>query len=304
MSPAIHPRLCCMIRKSGILSLLAALLAIGGCATAPDTSAVLVSTKDVTLTRNDYEAAIKVVPKAKREQMSPSLKQTMLFLENAMIFRVLAKEARELGLDKDMIIQKEVQQAEERLLGVRRLEAYEAALKRPDFAAAAKEQYEIKKDKYAIPEGVNAAHILIRPEGRGDADARKLAEDVRKQALAGGDFGELAVKYSEDPSKAQNKGSLGFFGRGQMAAPFEDAVFSLKTQGEISPVVKTQFGYHVIRLLEKRAAQQKPFDEVKEEIMRELETQFVADARATYISKIKNDESIVIHEDAIEALRK
>jgi peptidyl-prolyl cis-trans isomerase C len=282
-------------------------ITVSGCASRgsiEDTSPVLVSVKDVVMTRNDYEAALSVVPKAKREQMSPSLKQSMLFIENAMIFRVLANEAREMGLDKDPVLHKEIVLAEERLLGLKRLSAFEAALKRPDFLAAAKEQYEVKKDKYTVPEAIKATHILIKLEGRSDSEAMKLAEEVRKKALAGEDFTELAMKYSDDSSKAQNKGTLGFFGRGQMVAPFETAAFALKTPGEISTLVKTQFGYHVIRLDEKRIAQQKPFDDVKAEIMQEIEAQFVTDARNMYISKIKTDPSIVIHEKAIEALNK
>jgi peptidyl-prolyl cis-trans isomerase C len=294
--------LCSSIQRLGRFSLLLVVLTVSGCATR-DTSSILVSTDRVTLTRNDYEAAIRVVPKAKREQISPTLKQTMLFLENAMIFRVLANEAKELGLDNDPIVQKEMQQAVERLLGAKRLEALEESLKKVNFVAAAQEQYEIKKEKYRTPETVNAAHVLIKLDGRTDADALKRAQDVRKKAVAGEDFAALAMQYSDDPSKEQNKGVLGVFKREQMVKPFEEAAFSLKTPGEISPVVKTPFGYHVIRLIEKQEARQQLFEEVKETMVRELEAQRITETRAGYIGKIKNDESIVIHEEAIEALR-
>ncbi len=280
--------------------------ALAGCATQGivDTTPVLVTKNDMVLTRADYEAATMIIPKAKRAQITPNQKQVMLFLENTMIFRTLAGEAREQGIDKDLITRKELQQAVDKVLGMKRLEAFEASLKKPDFTAAAREQYEVKKAQYAIAEGVNAAHVLIKLEGRADADARKLAEEVHKKALAGENFSDLAVKYSDDPSKAQNKGVLGMFERGQMVKPFETAAFALNSPGDISPVVKTQFGYHVIRLVEKRSAVQQPFEIVKEKLMQELDDKFVSDARASYISAIKNDPGIVIHEEAIEALHK
>lgn len=265
---------------------------------------VLVSRNDMTLTQSDYEASLSAIPKEKRAQMSPSVKQVMIFIENVMVFRALANEARELGMDKDLVTQKEMRLATDKVLGLKRLEAMEASLKKPDFTAAAKEQYEVKKDKFTIPETVGIAHVLIKTGERSDADARKRAEEVRKKALAGNDFTALVEEYSDDPSKKENKGAFPAVERGKMVKPFEEAAFAMKTSGEISPPVKTQYGYHVIRLIEKKPAQLKPFDEVKESIIRDLESTFVSDARAAYISKIKNDKSIVIHEDAIAAMRK
>ena len=294
-------------RTFGILAVVLLGAVLSGCATQgliEDTTPALVTKNDLVLTRADYEAATMVIPKAKRAQMTPNQKQVMLFLENTLVYRTLADEARALGVDKDLIVQKELQQAIDKVLGLKRLEMLEAALKKPDFTAAALEQYQIKKAQYTVAEAVSAAHVLIKLEGRTDADARKIADEVRAKASAGEDFGKLAEKYSDDPSKAQNKGALGMFERGQMVKPFEDAAFSLKAPGDISPVVKTQFGYHIIRLIEKRAAVQQPFDAVKGKLLQELEEKFVSDARASYISAIKNDKNIVIHEDAIEALRK
>lgn len=276
-----------------------------GVSSAVEIDPVLVTRDSMTpLTRSDYEAALAVIPREKRAQMSPSVKQVMAFLENVMVFRVLADEAREQEMDKDLVIQKEMRLAVDRVLGLKRLEAMEASLKKPDFTAAAKEQYEIKKDKFTIPETVSVAHILIKAGERSDMDAKKRAEEVWKKASAGSDFTALVEEYSDDPSKKDNKGAFPVVERGKMVKPFEDAAFAMKIPGEITPPVKTQFGYHVIRLVEKRPVQIKPFDEVKESIIRDLESTFVSDARAAYISKIKNDKSIVIHEDAITAMRK
>ena len=293
-------------RKEVLLSLLAA-ASIGVAIPAAVADEALsqkpiVSRKDMTLSYADYEAATRIIPKEKRELMQISIKQIMAFLENVMVYRVLANEARELGIDKDPIVSKEIEQSIDKLLGLKRLEAFTAAVKRPDFTPAARENYDVNSVKYTLPETVNAEHILIGLKDRNESDALKRAEEVHKKIRTGADFAALVMEYSDDPSKAQNKGALGVFGRGQMVKPFEDAAFSLKKPGEISPVVKTQFGYHVIRLVEKKPATMQPFNEVKEKIIRELEDKFLADARASYISNIKNDKSIVIHEDVVEAL--
>ena len=266
--------------------------------------AVLVQRGDIVLTRTDFEAALSVIPKEKRETMSSSLKQTMIFLENVMIYRKLAQEGQEIGLDKDPVIQQEMRQAADRVLGQRRLDAFEAGLKFPDFTAAARERYVTRKAEFLVPEAVRASHILVSIQGRSDEAARARAEEVRKKALAGDDFSMLVKEYSDDPSKENNGGDLGFFGRNKMAKPFEDTAFALSKPGEISPVIQTQFGYHVIRLTEKRPEQQKPFDEVKGGMIKDLRDKFISDAKASHIATIKNDKSIVIHEDAIEAMFK
>ena len=109
------------------------------------------------------------------------------------------------------------------------------------------------------------------------------------------------MDYSDDASKGQNRGDLGFFERKQMVKPFEDAAFALRKPGEISSVVKTPFGYHVIRLTDIRPERQKPFDEVKDGLIKELRDKFITDIKTAYISAIKNDKSIVINEAAVEA---
>ena len=264
----------------------------------------LVTAKNLELTRDDYEAALSVVPKAKREQMEVSVKQVMIFLESVLVYSQLADEARDLGLDKNPIIQREVQQAVNRVLGTHRLEALEKSLKLPDFSAAAKERYVTRKEEFTVPEAVHVQHVLVLTQGRSDEEARKRAEEIRQKAVKGEDFAVLAKEYSEDQSKERNSGDLGFFERKKMVPAFEQAAFALSKAGEISPLVKTQFGYHIIRFVEKRAERLKPFDDVKESIVNDLREKFIADARNAHISDIKNDKSIVIHEAAIEAMSK
>ncbi|MBW2096188.1 MAG: SurA N-terminal domain-containing protein, partial [Deltaproteobacteria bacterium] len=131
-----------------------------------------------------------------------------------------------------------------------------------------KEYYEYNMDSFKVPAKVCARHILFRlKENATKAEAvkvQKKAEAVLKMARAGKDFAKLAKKYSEGPT-GKNGGDLGCFSRGKMVKPFEEAAFKLK-KGEISDLVKTRFGYHIIKVENVQAARTKSVDEVRSQI--------------------------------------
>ena len=128
-------------------------------------------------------------------------------------------------------------------------------------------QYEKEKNQLLQAEKRHARHILI--SGPDDAALLKQAQDVLAQAKAGKDFGELAKQYSKDPGSAPNGGDLGWVDRSTFVAPFTDALFSMKP-GEIRGPVKTEFGYHIIRLEEIQAGKGKSFDEARPQLESEL----------------------------------
>jgi len=134
--------------------------------------------------------------------------------------------------------------------------------------------YDRHRDEYRLPEQVKVTHILIKtplpgPDGkvdeRGVEAARKKAEDVLKQVKAGGDFAKLAGQYSDDPGSAKNGGELDWIGRGRTVPEFEKAAFSLP-KGQTSDLVKSGYGFHIIRVEDKQDAHVKTLAEVKSEI--------------------------------------
>jgi peptidyl-prolyl cis-trans isomerase D len=132
--------------------------------------------------------------------------------------------------------------------------------------------YDGHKDRYQQPEERRASHILIASETLGKDKARaKAAEVLQEVQKTPAAFADLAKKYSDDPGSAAQGGDLGFFGRGMMVKPFEDKTFTLK-EGEISEVVESDFGFHIIKLLAIRAAKEKPLAEVRADIEAELKT--------------------------------
>lgn len=139
--------------------------------------------------------------------------------------------------------------------------------------------YSSHQDQYRTPDRVHARHILLATTGKSDAEKAQIkakAEDLLKQIRAGGDFAALAQKNSEDPGSASKGGDLGWVVRGQMVKEFEDTTFALKPK-EISNVITTQYGYHIIQVLEKEQAHLRTLDEAKPEIVNTLRTQSVFD---------------------------
>jgi peptidyl-prolyl cis-trans isomerase D len=137
--------------------------------------------------------------------------------------------------------------------------------------------YEQNKSRYGTPEQRRASHILFTVGDSGTAKdkagARKIAEEVLAKVRAHPDeFAKLAKQYSKDPGSAANGGDLGFFGRTMMVKPFEEAAFGLK-EGEISDLVESDFGFHIIRVTAIKPAQIKPFEEVRGEIETEYRHQ-------------------------------
>lgn len=134
--------------------------------------------------------------------------------------------------------------------------------------------YDQHRDQYRVPEQVKVSHILIKtplpgPDGKVDdkgvAEAQHRAEDLLKQLKGGAKFETLAEKYSEDPGSAKQGGSLGWVGRGQTVPEFEKTAFSLP-KGQMSDLVKSSYGFHIIRVDDKQDAHMKSLDEVKSEI--------------------------------------
>ena len=136
-------------------------------------------------------------------------------------------------------------------------------------AADIEAAYNTNSQQYETPEQVRASHILLKTEGKDDATVKAKAEDLLKKAKAGADFAELAKANSEDEASAKNGGDLDYFGRGRMVPEFDQVAFALQP-GQISDVVKTQYGYHIIKATDKKAATTRPLAEVRQQLSDQL----------------------------------
>jgi peptidyl-prolyl cis-trans isomerase D len=138
-------------------------------------------------------------------------------------------------------------------------------------------------EQYSTPEQVRASHILLRTEGKDDGAVKAKAEDLLKQAKGGADFAELAKKYSEDETNAKDGGDLDFFGRGRMVPQFDQVAFAMEP-GQISDLVKTEYGYHIIKLTDKKSGASRALDQMRQQITEQLVSER-AQAQATSLAE-------------------
>jgi peptidyl-prolyl cis-trans isomerase C len=200
-----------------------------------------------------------------------------------------ALEARGMTLDK--------LKADTRIdISINKMVEAEVATAAPPTDVQVREFYDKNPDKFKQEESIRASHILFRVDENADAATKKKAMDqaqsVLKQARAGADFGELAKKHSGDGSAPQG-GDLNFFTHGQMVPAFDQAAFALKT-GEISDIVTTQFGYHIIKVTDRKAAEMVPFEQVSDRIKEFLTEQQKQQKADAFIQSLKQKAKIEV----------
>jgi peptidyl-prolyl cis-trans isomerase C len=157
-----------------------------------------------------------------------------------------------------------------------------------------KDFYEQHRDLFKEPEQVRASHILIKVDEKATDQERTRAKqqlsEIEERLKKGEDFAAVAREFSQCPSKA-NGGDLGYFRRGQMVKPFEDSAFSLKP-GQVSPIVTTEFGYHLIKVIDKKPARMVALGDIKDELKDFLKDRKVRENIALHVEKLKKDSRI------------
>jgi peptidyl-prolyl cis-trans isomerase C len=214
---------------------------------------VILSIGDEKITAAEFDQLIETLPDQYRAAArGPNRRQ---FAEQLIRVKLLAREAQRRKLDQTPVIRRQLELQRENVLASAAFQDIAATTKIED--AAEHQYYEQHKTEY---ESVHARHILIRMKGSPvpllpgkkeltDEEASGKAQEVRAKLLAGGDFADLAKAESDDATSAKNGGDLGTFKHGQMIPQFDQSAFSLPI-GQVSEPVKTQFGYHVIKVEE------------------------------------------------------
>jgi peptidyl-prolyl cis-trans isomerase C len=160
--------------------------------------------------------------------------------------------------------------------------------------ADAKKFYDENQDKFKAPEQTRASHVLITVDQKATPEEKKKAKEkaaaIKKRVAAGEDFAAVAKAESKCPSAAKG-GDLGYFGKGQMVPAFEEAAFALKP-GQISEVVETQFGYHIIKVTDRKQAETVKFNDVKDKIEGYLKNQQAQKPMADYVENLRKQAKI------------
>jgi peptidyl-prolyl cis-trans isomerase C len=276
--------------------------------------------------KEDFDQMIKGMEMQAGQQIPPDRRDEILrnALDQLIVYRLLSQESKARGLKvEETDVDAKVKEVRDRF---QTQAAFEAALKqrgmtvddlkkeaRADLVvsklvdaevatvpgpsdAEAKDFYAKNPDRFKQDESIRASHILIRVDEKADgaakAKAKATIETVLKKAKAGEDFGKLAQQYSQDGSAAQG-GDLGYFPRGQMVPAFSDAAFALKP-GEVSGVVTTPFGYHVIKLVDRKPGRVVPFEEAAPQIKQFLEGQKKQEHADAFIAGLKKKSKIEV----------
>ncbi len=292
------------MRPNFIVLLLLSFLAASTTALAADADAVLVSEGAFKVTVQDIDAFIARIPQPDRAGLMDNPSRVNQVIMDLLHSKILAAQSRDLKLDQEPAIKQQIALATDEVLARARIDAYMKGIKVGDMTELAKEEYLVHKADFTSKAMVDVQHVLIKPgDDRSDEQAKALAEDSRKRALANpAGFGALVEQYSDDASKRENNGVIKDATRPAFAPPFRAAAEALQKKDEISPVVKTRFGYHVIKLVEFKPAITKTFDAVKDQLITKLQLQYLNKQKGDFITKL-DSEKLDVNAALVDSLR-
>ncbi|MEW8220899.1 MAG: peptidylprolyl isomerase [Candidatus Thiodiazotropha taylori] len=265
---------------------------------------VLMFGGDIKVERIDLDALLVDGPVKAQQDVLANKKQVLQLLRQTYLIRALADEYKQQGLADNKLLQAKIRRQQERTLYLERLKQIDEQ-PIPDFSDAAKEQYLGNPDEYSIPEKVDARHILISTTDRlaqhhSREEAFEIIKKVKAELDAGRTFEDLVPIYSEDPRSRENQGTLGVFKRGAMVKPVVQAAFSMNKPGEISDIVESEFGFHIVKLVKKFPPQKQNFEQVKLGIIEKLTKDYIVNRREAYFDQLLESNDAAIYEDLVE----
>lgn len=256
-------------------------------AASPDSGPVVARYGTDVLTEDELIAELVRLPARSRSVMNEDGRRR--FVENYVLNELIFAEGIARGFLDDPEIQRQVDDLRKRLVVqkvVRELQDL------PEISdAEVRAEYDANLDRYSTTT-IRTRHILVK-------DAA-TAKDLREKAIAKPEsFADLAKEHSIDKASSRKGGDLGFFGHGRMVPEFEAVAFALKTPGEISEIVQTQYGFHVIQLEERRDGEPKPFDQVKEQIRSVMRNARLRERTEKYYEDLKKKAAVQIDDAAV-----
>lgn len=259
---------------------------------------VLVQGPEVLITADDMQADSLRMPEEMRGAVLSRPKTVSQIATNLYVRRALANKAQAQGLGNDPQVAAALQVARDKVLSDALLAKIDKDSAPSDAVAEgqARNNYKAKPDRFQAPEQVQVRHILIAGT---DGDARAQAEKILEELKAGANFAQLAKERSADTGSAAKGGDLGLFARGRMVPEFDEAAFALKKPGDLSSIVETKFGFHILKLDARRPAGLRPYEEVREELIKEVRGKLQQDARVAEAEKVQ--QGLTVNNEAIEA---
>ena len=260
--------------------------------------AALIQGESVAITTQDMQADSLRMPPEMRSIVLQKPETVLQVASNLYARRVFAERAVAEGLDKDPKVAAVLRVARDKVLADAMLEHMDKTAVPSDAAldTLGRNIYLGKRERFKMGEEVKVSHNLfmeLTPESK--AKAEQTLEELKK----GADFGTLAKERSADPGSAAKGGDLGYFAKGRMVPEFDVAAFALQKAGDRSGVIASKFGYHILQLDDRRPERTRSFEEVREDLIKEVRTTAAQDARSTEAQKIQ--QGAKVNQEAIEA---
>jgi len=258
---------------------------------------ILARAGDWKITLSEFNRVIRLYDRKKQEAINknPEMKKTLL--KRILKTKLIADRARAEGFTENYEMKKQLELITNDMISIQYLNkvvAKRAIVTDKDI----EEYYKAHITEYKLPERVKARHILVKVKKEFTDEekeaARRKIEGLLERVKKGEDFVELAKTYSDDPASARVGGDLGYFQRGRMVKPFEDVAFSLKP-GEVSDIVETRFGYHIIKVEDRKPAETIPLEKVKKSIREKLQKEMRDAEISKFIQNLMKEKEADIH---------
>ena len=264
---------------------------------------VVATVGDISITLDEFNEELNRIPHYAKT-LEGNVEKKKEFLDTIITRKLMLLEASRQSLDEDKDIKSKLENFKSRLITeklMRQVMDQETEIAETDL----QEYYDTHQDEFTRKEQVRASHVLLEAKPEDDDakhnEAKAKAEKVLEEVKGGGDFAELAKKHSEGPT-ARRGGYLGYFSRGRMAPEFDKAVFEMKNIDDVSEIVKTKFGYHIIKMTGKKEAEQQTFEQVKRRIEAKMRQKRRKESYDGFVNRLKDKADIQINDGLLASV--
>lgn len=269
-----------------------------------DPAVVLAHQGDIVLTQQEIDAAFSKLPADEQLKFIRDGGKVDQLIRVLLTRKTIAAEATKAGYDKDPLMEARMRMEAEKELAGAWLDKVTAEAPPADFEALAREHYLAHPEEYASPVILDVSHILIGTDSRSLDEARILASRLRAELVEDrSKFDSMVDEFSDDPAKVQNGGRYPAMERGMMVKPFEAAAFGLTQPGAMSEPVKTDYGYHIIRLNARSGGKPRNYETIHDEAVALAEKRYYQSYRDNYLRRVLS-EPIVVPGEAVEIMAK
>jgi parvulin-like peptidyl-prolyl isomerase len=267
---------------------------------------ILIQDASFSISKQEALIMLEDMTSLQRKRMLSDIDKFKDLLIDLLIVKKKAEEAKKLNIDKQKLVQWKIEKAKMRILSNQLINQYRNKITTPDnIDLLAKEYYDTHPEEFLIEEKVKVAHILLSTRKVANADAKakkfkslkKIITQIKKGEIT---FEEAAKKYSDDTGSARSGGIINYFTRGKMVKPFEEAAFNLRNKNDLSDIVETQFGYHIIKLIDHIKKSTQPYSEVKDNLIKMETKKYIKSKVKAYSDTFRVNKDTIIYQKAIQ----